>query len=148
MGEPVVQVFITRLDKDLPLPGYAHDGDAGIDLLSAEDVSVKPGERTLVRTGISVAIPEGFAGYVQPRSGRAMSEGLSMVNTPGLIDSGYRGEVKVAAINHDPENAIDIRRGEKIAQLVVIAVPGVALVEVDELPVSKRGAGGFGSTGR
>ncbi len=142
-----IEVLITRLDGDLPLPAYAHDGDAGLDLLSAEDVSLKPGERALVPTGIALAIPEGFAGYVQPRSGRAMKEGLGLVNTPGLIDSGYRGEVRVAAINLDSESAIDIRRGEKIAQLVILPVPRVTLKEVHELPESERGTGGFGSTG-
>lgn len=148
MGEPGIQVQIKRLDKDLPMLAYAHEGDAGIDLISAEDLSLKPGERALVRTGISLAIPFGFAGYVQPRSGRAINEGLSMVNTPGLIDSGYRGEVRVAAINLDPDNVIHIRRGEKIAQLVILAVPITAFVEVEELPPSSRGEGGFGSTGK
>lgn len=143
-----VRIQIKRLDKDLPMPAYAHEGDAGINLISAEDFSLKPGERALVRTGISIAIPLGFAGYVQPRSGRAILEGLSMVNTPGLIDSGYRGEVKVAAINLDPDNVIHIRRGEKIAQLVVLAVPKTELIEVEELPPSVRGEGGFGSTGK
>ena len=148
MSKLSIRVQIKRLDKGLPIPGYAHEGDAGIDLFAAEDVSIKPGERALVRTGISLAIPEGFAGYGQPRSGRAINEGLSIVNTPGLIDSGYRGEVKVAAINLDPDNVIHIRRGEKIAQLVVLAVPKTELIEVEELPPSVRGKGGFGSTGK
>lgn len=142
-----IEVLITRIDKDLPLPSHAHEGDAGLDLFSAEDVSLKPGERALVATGIALAIPEGFAGYVQPRSGRAVKEGLGIVNTPGLIDSGYRGEVRIATINLDLENPIHIRRGEKIAQLVILPVPKVTLREVADLPSSERGTGGFGSSG-
>jgi dUTP pyrophosphatase len=136
------------LDPDLPLPSIARSGDAGIDLLSAEDLYLAPGERAAVSTGIAVAIPEGYAGFVQPRSGRALQEGLGLVNSPGLIDSGYRGEIKVIVINHAREEKIHIRRAEKIAQLVIQKVALVELHEVDELPGSERGEGGFGSTGR
>lgn len=138
---------IKRLDPDLPLPSYAHPGDAGLDLISAEDLSLKPGERAAIRTGIAVAIPEGHAGYVQPRSGLALKEGLSLLNSPGLIDPGYRGELKVIAVNLDPDQPIEITRGERIAQLVVLPVPAIEIVEVGDLPPSERGEGGFGSTG-
>lgn len=139
---------IKRLDPDLPFPEYAHPGDAGLDLLAAEDLSLQPGERAAVPTGIAVAIPEGFAGFVLARSGRALKEGLALANAPGLIDAGYRGEIKVIVANLDPHSTIDIRRGEKIAQLVVLAVADVELQESAELPDSTRGEGGFGSTGR
>lgn len=138
---------ITRLDQKLPLPRYAHDGDAGLDLFSAVDVVLKPLERTLVPTGIAVAIPEGYAGFVQPRSGLAIKQGLSLVNTPGLIDSHYRGEIKIIAINLDPESEISLARGDKIAQLVVQPIARVELVEVDSLDETVRGEDGFGSTG-
>lgn len=139
---------VKRLDRSLPLPSYASDGDAGLDLPAAHDVTLKPGERALVRTGISVAIPPGHAGFVLARSGRAVNEGLGVANAPGLIDSGYRGEVKVAAINLDPYEPIHVTRGEKIAQLVVQRVEQAELTEAEELPPSGRGEGGFGSTGR
>jgi dUTP pyrophosphatase len=119
-----------------------------LDLLSAEDVSLQPGERVAVPTGIALAVPEGYAGFVLPRSGRALKEGLGVANAPGLIDSGYRGEVKVIVVNLDPRSTIDIKRGEKIAQLVVQAVESAEVVEVDELDDTSRGSGGFGSTGR
>lgn len=138
---------IKRLDPDLPLPRYAHDGDAGLDIFSAADVAIAPGERMLVPTGIAVAIPEGFAGFVQPRSGLAIRQGLSLVNTPGLIDSHYRGEIKVIAINLDPAAPIEIRRGDKIAQLVIQRVERCTLEEVADLDETVRGEGGFGSTG-
>lgn len=138
---------ILRLDPELPLPAYAHDGDAGMDLYAAEHCTLQPGERSLVATGIAVAIPEGYAGFVQPRSGLAIRQGLSLVNTPGLIDSHYRGEIKVIAINLDPATAIEIKRGDKLAQLVIQPVTRVALVEVEGLDETARGAGGFGSTG-
>jgi len=138
---------IQRLDKGLPIPNYAHEGDAGLDLLSADDVSIAPGERVLVGTGIAVAIPDGFAGFVQPRSGLALRHGLSFVNSPGLIDSHYRGEIMLIAINHDLETPVEIRRGDKIAQLVIQKVERVALVEVEKLDDTVRGEGGFGSTG-
>lgn len=145
MKKPILKV--KRIDKEVPLPSYAHRGDAGLDLFSSEDVVLKPFERRLVGTGIKIEIPEGYAGFVQPKSGRAAKEGLSIVNTPGLIDSGYRGEVKVILINLDPEKDIVIRKGEKIAQLVIQKVEEVEVVEVEELSNSSRGEGGFGSTG-
>jgi dUTP pyrophosphatase len=138
---------IKRLDDGLPLPRYAHEGDAGLDLYSAEDVTLAPFQRQLIATGISVAIPEGYAGFVQPRSGLAIKQGLSLVNTPGLIDSHYRGEIKAIAINLDPTSPIEVRRGDKIAQLVIQPVARVELLEVDELDETVRGEGGFGSTG-
>jgi dUTP pyrophosphatase len=138
---------IKRLDDRLPLPHYAHEGDAGLDLYSAEDVTLAPFQRQLIATGISVAIPEGYAGFVQPRSGLAIKQGFSLVNTPGLIDSHYRGEIKAIAINLDPTNPIEIRRGDKIAQLVIQPVVRVELLEVHELDETVRGEGGFGSTG-
>ena len=141
------RVLIRRLDPSLPLPSYALAGDAGMDLRSAVDVVLAPGERCRIPTGIAVAIPDGHAGFVQPRSGLAARTGLGFVNSPGLIDSGYRGEIQVVAINLDRQDPIDIRRGDKIAQLVILPVPQVALAEVEELPASNRGAGGFGSTG-
>ena len=141
------RVLIRRLDPSLPLPSYALAGDAGMDLRSAVDVVLAPGERCRIPTGIAVAIPDGHAGFVQPRSGLAARAGLGFVNSPGLIDSGYRGEIQVVAINLDRQDPIDIRRGDKIAQLVILPVPQVALAEVEELPASDRGAGAFGSTG-
>ena len=143
-----MRIPVRVLDPELDLPLYATSGDAGLDLLAAEDVSLEPGERASVATGIRVAIPQGYAGFVLARSGRALKEGLALANAPGLIDSGYRGEIKVIVVNLDPASPIDIRRGDKIAQLVVQQVESVELVEVDELPASDRGEGGFGSTGR
>lgn len=142
-----MQLSIKRLDKGLPLPAYAHVGDAGMDLYAAEDVELAPFERTLVPTGIAVAIPVGYAGFVQPRSGLAIKQGLSLVNTPGLIDSHYRGEIKVIAINLDPVQPISITRGDKIAQFVIQPVTYADLVEAEELDETVRGEGGFGSTG-
>jgi dUTP pyrophosphatase len=141
------ELKIFRLAKDLPLPSYAHPGDAGLDLYSNEDVVLRPFERKLVGTGIRIEIPRGYAGFVQPKSGRAAKEGLSIVNTPGLIDSGYRGEVGVILINLDPQKEIVIKRGEKIAQLVIQKVEEVEVIEVDNLTETSRGEGGFGSTG-
>ncbi len=144
----VIDLPVQRLDPDLPLPRYAKDGDAGCDLLSAVDITLDPGGgRALVPTGLAVAIPEGYAGFVQPRSGLAAKHGVTCLNTPGLIDSGYRGELKVLLINTDPSAAFTINRGERIAQLVLQAVEQANFVEVGELPASDRGAGGFGSTG-
>jgi dUTP pyrophosphatase len=143
-----VKLQIKILDEGLPRPEYAHEGDAGLDLRASEDISLAPGDRAAVPTGIAIALPEGFAGLVLPRSGRALKEGLGLANSPGLIDSGYRGEVKVVVVNLDPRSVIDIRRGDKIAQLVVQQVEAPQLEIVDELPDSARGAGGFGSTGR
>ncbi len=143
-----IQVQIQRLDPDVELPQYARPGDAGLDLRASEDVELAPGKRAMVPTGLAIALPEGYAGFVQPRSGLAAREGLSIVNTPGLIDSGYRGELKIIAINTDNEHTIHIKRGDRIAQLVIQEVPVVHLVEVDELEASERGAAGFGSTGK
>jgi dUTP pyrophosphatase len=143
-----MKLSIQRLDPDLPLPSYAHEGDAGLDLLSAENITLGPGERAAVPTGIAVAIEEGFAGFVVPRSGRALKEGLSIANAPGLIDAGYRGEVKVVVVNLDSVEKIVINRGDKIAQLVIQEVVSVELEESQGLPASERGRGGFGSTGR
>jgi len=142
-----VQLAIKRLDSDLPMPRYAHEGDAGLDLYAAEDAHIMPGHRTLIGTGIAVAIPAGHAGFVQPRSGLAIKRGLSLVNTPGLIDSHYRGEIKVIAINLDPDVPIEISKGDKLAQLVIQRVERCELIEVEELDQTTRGEGGFGSTG-
>ncbi|CAN3128520.1 dUTP diphosphatase [Mycobacterium sp. smrl_JER01] len=143
---------VVRLDRDLPLPTRAHEGDAGVDLYSAQDVELAPGHRALVGTGIAVAIPHGMVGLIHPRSGLAARVGLSIVNSPGTIDAGYRGEIKVSLINHDPESPIVVRRGERIAQLVVQRVELPELVEVtsfDEagLADTTRGDGGHGSSG-
>ncbi|MCY3954272.1 MAG: dUTP diphosphatase [bacterium] len=144
-----VTISVQRLDADLPLPAYARPGDAGLDLLAAADAELPAGGgRALVPTGLAVAIPEGFAGFVQPRSGLARDHGVTCLNTPGLIDSGYRGELKVLLVNTDSTETFTVRRGERIAQLVIQPVATAALVKVDELPPSARGSGGFGSTGR
>ncbi len=142
-----IRLDIKRLDPSVELPSYAYSGDAGLDLRAAEDVTLAPFERRLISTGLAIAIPEGYAGFVQPRSGMALKRGLSMANTPGLIDSHYRGELKVCAVNLDAHEDIVIERGERIAQLVIQQVPVVELVEVDELDETDRGAGGFGSSG-
>lgn len=147
MSEDHIILPIKRLDEGVELPSYAYEGDAGLDLRSAEDVVLKPFERRLVSTGLAIAIPDGYAGFVQPRSGLALREGLSMANTPGLIDAHYRGELKVCAINLDPERDIHITKGERIAQLVIQKVPHVSLMEVDSLDKTDRGVGGFGSSG-
>jgi dUTP pyrophosphatase len=143
----VTELRIRRLDADLPLPSYARAGDAGLDLLASVDATLEPGERAAVPTGIAIEIPEGFAGFVHARSGRALREGLALANAPGLIDSGYRGEVKVIVVNLDPHEPIHIKRGEKIAQLVVQPVASSILIESEELATTERGEGGFGSTG-
>jgi dUTP pyrophosphatase len=143
-----LKLSVMRLDESQPLPGYAQHGDAGLDLLAAEDATLEAGERAAVPTGIAVAIPRGFAGFVQARSGRALREGLTLVNGPGLIDSGYRGEIRVIVANLDRSQTIHIKRGDKIAQLVIQPVAEAEVEEVDELPYSERGPGGFGSTGR
>ena len=138
---------IKRLRPDAVVPGRAYAGDAGLDLTACERVELAPGERALVGTGLAVAIPEGHAGFVQPRSGLAVKHGITIVNTPGLIDAGYRGELKVALLNTDARSAFVVEPGMRIAQLVVLALPPIAPVEVDELPASDRDAGGFGSSG-
>ena len=142
-----MDIAAVRVDRELPLPAYAKPGDAGLDLRASEAVTLEPGERRLVPTGLAVAIPEGHAGFVLPRSGLAMEKGVTVLNAPGLIDSGYRGELKVLLINHGAE-AVGIERGERIAQLVIQPVAPARLVEGERLPDSARGAGGFGSTGR
>jgi dUTP pyrophosphatase len=145
--EPTVRVLVKRLDPTVPLPRYARAGDAGLDLHAAKTVTLAPGERVLIPTGLAIAIPPGYAGFVLPRSGLALRHGVGKVNAPGLIDAGYRGEVMVLAINHDRSAPVTLERGERIAQLVVQRVEHAELVEVDELPASERGTGGFGSTG-
>jgi len=143
-----MEILVQRLDASVPMPSRAHPGDAGLDLHAAEDVTLKPGERASVPTGIAVAIPEGCAGFVVPRSGLAAKHGVGVVNAPGLIDSGYRGEIRVLLVNLDQNEAFELRRGERIAQLVIQRVEEATLREVGELPPSARGEGGFGSTGR
>jgi len=142
-----VELPFKRLDPAAELPAQAHEGDAGLDLCSTIDVEVLPGERAMVPTGLSVAIPDGHAGLVLPRSGLASRQGLTLANAPGLIDSGYRGEVTCALVNLDRDQAVKIRRGDRIAQLVVVALPQILPSWVDDLPPSSRGGGGFGSTG-
>src|ERR1700710_100834 len=143
----MVEISIKRLDPQLPLPSYAHPGDAGADLHSAVDLTLDPGERALVPTGIALALPEGYVALVHPRSGLAARHGLSIVNTPGTIDAGYRGEVKVLLVNLDPAEPIELRRGDRVAQLVFQRVEQAAFAEVEVLPDSARGVGGYGSTG-
>jgi dUTP pyrophosphatase len=140
-------VQLQRLDPDLPLPSYAHPGDAGADLVTAVDVTLAPGERALVPTGIALALPEGYVALVHPRSGLAARHGLSIVNTPGTIDSGYRGEVKVLLVNHDPVEPVTLGRGDRVAQLVIQRFERARFTEVAVLPESVRGEGGYGSTG-
>jgi len=142
----VIELPICRLRPDAVVPARAYAGDAGMDLASCERVELRPGERVLVPTGLAVAIPEGHAGFVQPRSGLAVKHGISIVNTPGLIDSGYRGELKVTLLNTDLRETFVVEPGMRIAQLVILELPEVELVEVDELPASERGARGFGSS--
>jgi dUTP pyrophosphatase len=144
-----VQLLVTRLHPDAVLPTYAHPGDAGCDLVAVEDCLLPAGGgRALVGTGFAVAIPEGFGGFVLPRSGLAAKHGVTCANAPGLIDSGYRGEVKVALVNLDPTNDYRVSKGDRIAQLVLLPVGGHEAVEVAQLPPSTRGEGGFGSSGR
>jgi dUTP pyrophosphatase len=140
-------VPIVRLDPDLPLPTYAHPGDAGADLVTAVDVTLAPGERALVPTGLAMAVPEGYVALVHPRSGLAARHGLSIVNAPGTVDAGYRGEVSVLLVNLDPTEPIELRRGDRIAQLVFQRVEQAVFREVEVLPDSARGSGGYGSTG-
>jgi dUTP pyrophosphatase len=142
-----VDVPVRRLDPDLPLPAYAHPGDAGADLVAAEDVVLAPGERRLVPTGIAIALPDGYVGLVHPRSGLAHRLGVTVLNAPGTVDAGYRGEIKVNLVNHDPAATVKISRGDRIAQLLVQRVERAAFRPVDELPETIRGAGGHGSTG-
>ena len=141
------EIPLVRLDPDVPVPSYAHPGDAGADLVTTVDVTLAPGERELVPTGVALALPDGFVGLVHPRSGLAAKHGLSIVNAPGTVDSGYRGEIKVCLINLDPRVPITLRRGDRIAQLVVQRVERARFVEVDSLTETARGEGGHGSTG-
>jgi len=143
----MVDILITRLDPGVPLPAYVHPGDAGADLVTMDDLRIEPGERVLACTGIAIAMPEGYAAFVHPRSGLAARHGLSVVNTPGTIDAGYRGEIKVLLINHDLHNPVELTRGDRIAQLVIQRVEHARFTDVDELPESVRGDDGYGSTG-
>jgi dUTP pyrophosphatase len=142
-----VEILITRLDSSVPLPSYAKPGDAGADLTSRIDVTLQPGERKLVPTGISIALPNGYVALVHPRSGLAIKHGVTMVNSPGTVDAGYRGELQIILINHDTKEAISFKKGDRIAQLVIQRVEQAEFVEVKTLPGSDRGSGGFGSTG-
>jgi dUTP pyrophosphatase len=142
----VIELPVVRLRPDALLPGRAYVGDAGLDLATCERLELAPGERGEAPTGLAVAVPEGFAGFVQPRSGLAARHGIAVVNSPGLIDSGYRGELRVILLNTDRERTFVAQPGDRIAQLVVLPVPEVELVEVDELPDSERGVRGFGSS--
>jgi dUTP pyrophosphatase len=143
-----VQVLITRLDPELPLPRYAKGGDAGADIVSRIDITLAPGERALVPTGIAIALPDGYVALVHPRSGLAIKHGVTMVNAPGTVDAGYRGELQIILINHDKSESVSFKRGDRIAQLVIQKVERAEFVEVQDLPGSGRGTGGFGSTGR
>ena len=140
-------VLIKRLDPGMPLPSYSHPGDAGADLAAAEDVELGPGERVLVRTGLAIALPAGYAAFVHPRSGLAAKYGVTLVNAPGTVDAGYRGEIKVTLLNTDSDRAVRFSRGDRIAQLVIQRVERAVFHEVEVLPGSSRGDGGFGSTG-
>lgn len=146
LGEPV-QVLVQRLDAGVPLPVYALPGDAGADIATAQDVTLAPGERAVLPTGLAIALPEGYAAFVHPRSGLAARVGLALVNAPGTVDSGYRGEIKVIVINHDRTRPLELHRGERIAQLVFQRVERASFVEVAQLPESARAGGGHGSTG-
>jgi len=141
------EVLLMRLDLELPLPAYARPGDAGADLHCTEDFELGPGERRLVGTGIAIMLPDGYAGFVHPRSGLAERHGVTIVNTPGTVDSGYRGEIRVCLLNTDRERRVGFARGDRIAQLVVQQVARASFVAVDSLPTSARGIGGYGSTG-
>lgn len=142
----MIELPIQRLREDAVLPAQAYEGDAGLDLAAAEGVELAPGVRAVVGTGLAVAIPDGYAGFVQPRSGLAARHGISVVNSPGLIDSGYRGEIRVVLLNTDRAEPFSVEAGMRIAQLVVVPVPAVSVLETDELPGSERGARGFGSS--
>jgi dUTP pyrophosphatase len=143
-----LQVLITRLDAELPLPQYAKGGDAGADIYSRIDFTLAPGERMLVPTGIAIALPDGYVALVHPRSGLAIKHGVTMVNAPGTVDAAYRGELQCILINHDPKESISFQRGDRIAQLVFQKVERAQFIEVEHLPGSGRGEGGFGSTGK
>lgn len=143
----MTEVLIRRLDAGVPLPSYAHPGDAGADLVAAEDVTLQPGERALVGTGIALALPAGYAGFVHPRSGLAAKFGVTLVNAPGTLDAGYRGELRINLVNLDRTEPVTLHRGDRIAQLIIQRVEKARFVEVEQLPGSARGDGGHGSTG-
>jgi dUTP pyrophosphatase len=143
-----LKVLITRLDESVPVPRYAKPGDAGADICTRIDLAIEPGERVLAPTGLSIALPVGYAAFVHPRSGLAIKHGVSMVNTPGTVDAGYRGELQIILINHDLREAISFKKGDRIAQLVIQKVERAEFVEVETLPGTDRGSGGFGSTGK
>ena len=143
-----VKILIKRLDPSVALPQYAKGGDAGADIVSAVDITLAPGERALVPTGISIALPDGYVALVHPRSGLAIKHGVTMVNAPGTVDAGYRGELKLILINHDQKESVSFKRGDRVAQLVIQQVERAEFIEVQELPGSGRGTDGFGSTGR
>ncbi len=147
MTEPSIEVLIRRLDPELPLPSYAHPGDAGADLVTRVDVTLAPQERVTVPTGVAIALPDGYAAFVHPRSGLAARHGLTIVNAPGTVDAGYRGEIAVTLLNTDAAEPVVLRRGDRIAQLVVQRVERARFVEAERLPGSHRGDGGFGSSG-
>ena len=144
---PDLQVLITRLDPSVPMPSYAKPGDAGADLATRVEITLQPGERALVPTGISIALPNGYAAFVHPRSGLAIKHGVSMVNTPGTVDAAFRGELQVILINHDRTEPISFKKGDRVAQLVIQKVERANFVEVRSLPGTERGSGGFGSSG-
>jgi dUTP pyrophosphatase len=144
---PTLEVLLRRLDEGVPVPGYAHPGDAGADLVTRVDVTIAPGERVTVPTGIAIALPEGFAAFVHPRSGLAAKHGLTIVNAPGTVDAGYRVEIAVTLLNTDATTPVELHRGDRVAQLVIQRVERALFVEVEDLPESVRGDGGFGSSG-
>ncbi|MDX6225563.1 MAG: dUTP pyrophosphatase [Frankiales bacterium] len=144
---PPTEVLIRRLDPDVPLPSYSQPGDAGADLVTTTELTLSPGERAVVGTGVSVALPDGYVAFVMPRSGLAAKHGVGVVNSPGTVDAGYRGEIRVTLINHDPREPVHLRRLDRIAQLVIQRVERARFVEVTTLPGSDRGEHGFGSTG-
>ena len=146
-GRPSTEALLLRLDPELPAPAYAHPGDAGADLVSRIDVVIPPQGRVTVPTGVAIALPDGYAAFVHPRSGLAMRHGLTIVNAPGTVDAGYRGEIAVTLLNTDVEHALELHRGDRIAQLVIQRVERVRFVEAEHLPGSHRGDGGFGSSG-
>ena len=145
---PLLDVLVQRLDPGAPLPSYAHPGDAGADLVTTEDVTLEPGERAVLPTGLALALPDGYAAFVHPRSGLAARCGVALVNAPGTVDAGYRGELRVVLVNLDPRQPVELRRGDRVAQLVIQRVERAAFREVPTLPASARGAAGWGSTGR
>lgn len=140
-------MLLTRVDPDIPIPAYAHPGDAGVDLVTVSDIELAPGQRVVVGTGLAIALPYGYAAFIHPRSGLAARAGLSVINAPGTVDAGYRGEIQVCLVNHDSREPVRLRRGDRIAQLVVQRVEQVRFEEVAELPASARGTNGYGSTG-